>query len=90
MWKNVGQKLGPIFTTAVAVEAQRRSEISERNRVADDLTNRAARDTEKGFTTPKEMADFHADQKDKWVDECGTITKSIEMAEDLIKSVSSS
>lgn len=82
MYKKVLEKLAPIAAGVAAMETSRQIENTRRDAFADEQTYKAANETETGFKTPKERADFFTDRQNEWVDKSGTVTKVVKITEE--------
>lgn len=82
MWKQASRKVGPIVAGAAVVEAKRQYENKEKNEYADKHTEQASTNTKEGFKDPNEIAEYHKDRRDEWVQENGSVTKIMKTIED--------
>jgi hypothetical protein len=82
MWQQASKKAGSVIAGAAAVEAKRQMENKEKNEYADKHTDKAETDTKEGFKAPQERAEYHKDRRDEWVQENGTVTKTIKAFDD--------
>jgi hypothetical protein len=81
MWRQGAKKAIPVMSGAAATEAKRQQENKEKMEYADKHTEQAGSNTNEGFKTPIERADYHKDRRDEWVQENGTVTKVIQSVE---------
>ena len=82
-WGNMFRKATE--KAAAAAEAKRQHENAQKMTYADKQTDKAD-GTKQGFKTPQDRADFHANRRDEWVEENGTITWSIKKAKEFFSS----
>lgn len=69
---------------AAATEAQRQHENAQKLKYADEQTNKAD-ETNQGFETPQDRANFHSDRRREWVEGNGTVTAGLEKLKEAFK-----
>lgn len=76
MFRKATEKAATVAAAAIAVEAQRRHENEQKLEYADKQTDKADQ-TNQGFETPQDRANFHTDRRHEWIEENGTISWGI-------------
>ena len=71
MWQRATKKVGPALAAAAAIEARRQQENRQKEEYADKHIEQASNNTEKGFKDPAELANYHKERRDEWVQENG-------------------
>ena len=80
-WQNGLKIFGVAASAVTAVETKRQQENQEKIAYADLHTERAIK-VKNDFKNPTEIAEFHKNRRDEWVQENGIITKIIKKIED--------